>query len=451
MASTETEKVISHVRRVLHRQRLTNKRLLLAVSGGADSLALAYVVSRAAGAHNCHAVTVDHGFRASSHDEAMHVRRCMGALGVGHETRRLEWARMPGAARLEEEARMRRYAALAEASRRHGLRAVLTGHHSGDQAETFLLRFLRHSGVYGLAGMREASELPVDSIPAVPLVRPLLGVSKQALVRVCRDAGISWREDASNSDVRFRRNALRKAISEAPRGSAIHAAGLLRVCQAMQVHREAVDRGVEGLLRRHVRFDQAVGVAVLDSPVDAYLGNAALAERLVGRLAAWVSGSEHPPELAHVRQLLRALSGARPLATAGCLLLPATARHPLVLARQPPRHAELPAVEGLPLGAVQLWDRRMRVEVRAAGGLAATWGVVAFADALARWPKEMAGHRRGVGEHACGPYAPAALAAAPVVCVDGRPVFALGRWIDGCGLARGLEITVRAARTPPAH
>ncbi|KAJ1720658.1 hypothetical protein LPJ53_004744 [Coemansia erecta] len=465
MALTETEKVIAHVRRVLHRQRLTNKRLLLAVSGGADSLAMAYVVSRAAGAHNCHAVTVDHGFRASSHDEATHVHRCMGALGVAHETRRLTWTQMPGAARLEEDARARRYAALAEACRGHGLQAVLTGHHRGDQAETFLLRFLRHSGVYGLAAMREAAvELPGGSGLDLPLVRPLLDVDKQTLVQVCRAAGIAWREDESNADVRFRRNALRRAIAGASEHSPLHVDRLLAVCRAMQGHREALDRGVGEMLLRHVRFDQGLGVATLESPASGWMANRAVAERLVGCVAAWVAGSEHPPELAHVRMLLDALPGTRPTTAAGCLLLPppSTEHRPSVLARQPPRRAELGALSGLPLGASVVWDRRLRVEVRAAAAAAAaadaaagggTWGVVAFADALGRWPELMAAHRRRAGDCGLARYPLGALAAAPVVCAgrERLPAFALGCRVDGCEEARGLEITVRAARTPPAH
>ncbi|KAJ1733552.1 hypothetical protein LPJ72_002813 [Coemansia sp. Benny D160-2] len=80
--------IIRHVQRQLSRLQLTDKRLLVAVSGGADSMALAYVISRAAGPSNCHAVTVDHGFRPESAQEAQDVGRFMGELGISHEVRR---------------------------------------------------------------------------------------------------------------------------------------------------------------------------------------------------------------------------------------------------------------------------------------------------------------------------------------------------------------------------
>ncbi|KAJ1811672.1 hypothetical protein LPJ75_004034, partial [Coemansia sp. RSA 2598] len=256
-------------------------------------MALSYLVSEVSSAQNCVAITVDHGFRAESAIEAEHVARFMQKLGIRHETRLLEWARdgadagkaagtwaMPSVQRLEEVARQRRYAEIAQACHRHGVGAVLTGHHAGDQAETFLLRFMRMSGVYGLAGMPEQSALPfatqsvlgvargaVQEQPVPTLVRPLLDIEKEDLYSVCKAQGIRWHEDASNADARFRRNQLRQIIGAraSQPGSPVNAGALLEMRRIMQRHREYIDEHVEQLLSLHAKYNLTLATVELSS------------------------------------------------------------------------------------------------------------------------------------------------------------------------------------------
>lgn len=179
----------------------------LAVSGGPDSLALLLLAS-AAFPGRVEAATVDHGLRAESASEAAMVARHCARLGVPHAI--LAVAVAPG--NLQAEARAARYAALAEWVAARELAALATAHHADDQAETLLLRLNRASGVAGLAGARARGTVPGA---AIPLLRPLLGWRKTELAAIVAGAGLGAAQDPSNTDDRFDRARLRKALGAA--------------------------------------------------------------------------------------------------------------------------------------------------------------------------------------------------------------------------------------------
>ncbi len=129
-------------------------------------------------------------------------------LGVPHAILPVRLA--PG--NLQAEARIARYAALGDWSRRRGLAAIATAHHADDQAETLLLRLNRASGVAGLAGVRARSLVPGCD---VPLLRPLLDWRRAELAQIVEEAGSIAAQDPSNSDDRFDRTRLRKALAGA--------------------------------------------------------------------------------------------------------------------------------------------------------------------------------------------------------------------------------------------
>ncbi len=171
---------------------------LVAVSGGADSTAL-LVLSLALTRRRTPGVLgeitighVDHALREESATEAEGLRSLAAALGVSCRVRRLEW---DDRARVSSvEARDARWEALREMAAEVKAPFVLAGHHADDQAETVLLRMTRGVGLSGLGGIREVRSLD-DSIR---IVRPLLGVRREALVDLLRRAGVSWLEDPSN-------------------------------------------------------------------------------------------------------------------------------------------------------------------------------------------------------------------------------------------------------------
>ena len=182
----------------------------LAVSGGADSLALMLLVRRwqAARGRLSRVVvfTVDHRLRAGSGAEAIMVAR--HAMDLGFEHRVLVWSGPKPATGVEEAARDERYRLLEGAAVEAGLADILTAHHREDQVETVLMRIGRGSGLSGLRGMR--SDRIVGE--SVVLRRPLLAVPQERLRAVVAAAGWMPAEDTSNSDVAFMRPRLRRAL-----------------------------------------------------------------------------------------------------------------------------------------------------------------------------------------------------------------------------------------------
>ncbi|MEV0327564.1 tRNA lysidine(34) synthetase TilS [Micromonospora echinospora] len=182
--------------------------VLVACSGGADSLALAAATAfvaprlgRPAGL-----VTVDHGLQAGSAERAAAVARWAEETGFAPvESVRVRVAGRPGGP--EGAAREARYQALAEAGRRYGASALLTGHTRDDQAETVLLALARGSGPRGLAGMP-----PRRDLSGVPLLRPFLDVSREQTRRACAVLGFTPWEDPHNVDPSYARARVRADV-----------------------------------------------------------------------------------------------------------------------------------------------------------------------------------------------------------------------------------------------
>ncbi len=183
-------------------------RLGIAVSGGPDSCAL-LLLAHAALPGRVEAATVDHGLRAESAVEAAFVGELCAALGVPHWIGTVEVAQ----GNVQAQARTARYQALEAWARERGLGAIATAHHADDQAETFLLRLNRGSGVSGLAGVRARGIVPGGE---TVLLRPVLGWRREALGAVVEQAGVTAVADPSNLDDRFDRVRLRKALGFAP-------------------------------------------------------------------------------------------------------------------------------------------------------------------------------------------------------------------------------------------
>lgn len=182
-------------------------RLALAVSGGADSLAL-LVLGAAAFPGGVAALTFDHGLRVGSRAEAEAVAQVAASLGVPHHI--LAPDRPIAGASLQAAARAARYRAMAAWCRSEGFDALLTAHHRDDQAETLLLRLARGSGIAGLAGIR-----PAATIAGVRVLRPLLGWPRAALAAVTAAAGLAPVDDPSNRDPRFDRTRARALLAAA--------------------------------------------------------------------------------------------------------------------------------------------------------------------------------------------------------------------------------------------
>ena len=190
--------------------------LILAVSGGADSVALMHLIARwsakaAKPRPRIVVATVDHGLRAESREEAKWVGAQARKLGFTHEL--LAWEGAKPQTGIQDAARGARYGLLAELAWRLSAgevrTAIVTAHTEDDQAETFLMRLARGSGLDGLTGMSAARLLGRGD--NIELVRPLLGVAGARLRATLEAKGLSWLEDPSNDSDRFERVRVRKA------------------------------------------------------------------------------------------------------------------------------------------------------------------------------------------------------------------------------------------------
>ena len=183
--------------------------LAVAVSGGGDSMALAFLLSEWAGEHG-HPLTsliVDHGLRPEAADEARFVASTLKPLGFSHKT--LVWEGIKPKTRLQESARAARYALMAEYCSRQKIRHLFVAHHANDQAETILFRLAKGSGFDGLAGMQPTSHYEDGQLL---ICRPLLSVSHADLLATCRNHKMEWIEDPSNKNERYARVRLRNIL-----------------------------------------------------------------------------------------------------------------------------------------------------------------------------------------------------------------------------------------------
>jgi tRNA(Ile)-lysidine synthase len=289
--------------------------LVLAVSGGPDSIALMWLAARWRAALSrgpqLLAVTVDHGLRAEAAREARDVKRLARALGVPHRTMR--WSGEKPKSGLPAAARAARYRLLATVARQSGASHILTAHTRDDQAETLLMRLLRGSGISGLAAMVRESERE-----GVLLVRPFLDISKSQLIATLEKAKIGYAEDPTNRDVSFTRPRIRNLI-EGLGAEGGDARNLARLASRLARANAAIEVLVDGAARYLAFRDRetrspalALGAKSRNTSFEA-AAFAALPEEIRLRLllrAIDRVGHEGPAELGKVESLLAVLDRA---------------------------------------------------------------------------------------------------------------------------------------------
>jgi tRNA(Ile)-lysidine synthase len=178
-----------------------NARVLLAVSGGPDSLAMLLLAYAAMPDRVC-AATVDHELRPEAADEAGFVAALCGQLSMPHSILRPP---TPIIGNLQSNARTARYALLQAHADASGCDWIATAHHADDQLETVLMRIARGSGIDGLSGVRARQGR---------IIRPMLTFTKNELEEICAETGITPVRDPSNSDDSFDRVKMRQWLAE---------------------------------------------------------------------------------------------------------------------------------------------------------------------------------------------------------------------------------------------
>jgi tRNA(Ile)-lysidine synthase len=405
--------------------------VVLAVSGGPDSTALMLLYAGWSGRPPSLVVTVDHGLRPESAGEARSVAENATKLGLPH--RIMTAPPRPASGNLQDWARRARYACLVAAAREAGFDTIATAHHRDDQAETFLLRLARGSGVYGLAAMAEQSE-----IDGLRLVRPLLGVPRKTLAEAAAASGLVIADDPGNRDQRFDRVRLR-AIMPLLAEHGLTAERLAATAARLGRAAAALDGCAMALLRKNFCADafgtvDGMAGALMDAPPE--IGSRALALMLQA-----VGGADYTPRLDRLEALSEAIrdagAGGRLQRTLHGVVA-SVAKGRLTMRREWGRGG--PMGMAAPPGATIVWDRRFRVHVPERPGRLTV-------GPLGRSERRLGAAHAGRAELGVLPglYADSMLVAAPesVTAIDdGPPLSAL---CTECLVGPQLGLAVRVA------
>lgn len=279
--------------------------LVLAVSGGPDSLALMWLAARWRRALSrgprLIAVTVDHGLRLEAAREAREVKHLARTLDLPHRT--LRWIGAKPKTGLPAAARAARYQLLAKAAQASGATHILTAHTRDDQAETLLMRMLRGSGIAGLAAMARETERE-----GLWLARPLLEIPKSRLVATLDRAKIAFADDPSNRDMSFTRPRLR-ALMPALAEEGGDSRNLARLASRLARANAAIEVLADGA-ERYLALRDRNGATRFGFDAQAFAG---LPEEIRIRLlkrAIDRAGHEGPAELGKVETLSAVLDNA---------------------------------------------------------------------------------------------------------------------------------------------
>ncbi len=295
----------------LDKAGIQGTELGVAVSGGGDSIALLLLSHAWSKDRGCafRCATVNHRLRDAADAEARFVASLCRELDIGHET--LNWDSAPASGNLQGAARDARRGLIGSWAVRHGLCAVLLGHTRDDQAETFLIRLGRGSGVDGLASM-----YPVEHDRGVVWVRPLLEVSRESLRNFLTSAGIGWCEDPGNKDDRFLRSRVRKARRQLDE-LGLDQETLIATADRMKQARFGLEVATREMANRVARPTSMGSVLIdLEQCGDA---PAEIRLRLLAHALKWVSGSGYRPRLASLLRFEEALNSGIGATLSGCI------------------------------------------------------------------------------------------------------------------------------------
>jgi tRNA(Ile)-lysidine synthase len=294
------------------------------------------------------AATVDHGLRPEARDEAQMVARVSAGLGIAHTT--LRWQGWDGRGNLPDAARRARYLLMSQWAQQHEIGCVALAHTADDQAETFLMRLARGSGVDGLSPMA-----PRRRVEGIDWLRPLLPARRQDLRDYLGGIGAGWVEDPSNEDEDFQRVQARKALAVlSPLG--ITTEGLIETAHRMGLARAALSQAAGALARTAVQLEAGDVVIAREPFMVAALETRA---RLLAHGLMWVASADYRPRWSALTACLGEIGRSRQMSLHGCLIL--TARGNIRILREPA------AVAGVEATAGQHWDRRWRLDGPGAG------------------------------------------------------------------------------------
>ena len=353
-------------------------RIAVAVSGGADSMALVLLLSSWAASRDIflHALTVDHCLRDNAAVEAAQVEEWLAARKVPHSILRWEGGVQVRevASSPQDAARNARYDLMTEWCADNDCSHLFVAHHADDQVETFLMRLARGSGVDGLAAMA-----PGSTRGGLTMARPLLGFAKTQLIGVCRANGQRWLEDPSNEDAASTRVRFRQA-QELLEREGFTRPRLLMTVRHLQRAKVALDHAVTAFLGRACTFDgcgvvRASVASLVETPEEVGL-------RSLSRVLTIVGGSTYGPRFERLEGLYqRAVRGPwRDATLHGCMVV--RDGSDLVFCREA---AKIAADQHISMNKAVIWDGRFRMSLGPVGGLRANGSFILSPLTRAVW------------------------------------------------------------------
>ena len=280
----------------LTKHQIKEEIFAIGVSGGADSLALALMAKEALPHCRLIALTVDHGLRPSSKKEAQYVAEIMKAHGIEHHI--LVWEGEKPTTGIEEQARAARYRLLCDWCKENGVKYLAIAHHLNDQAETFLMRLQRGSGLFGLSAMQEVSEKN-----GITLLRPLLHIPPQVMKDYLKERQIDWVEDESNQCTDFLRVKMRQFLPLFTEKTGVTPERIDEAVSNLQRARGFIENTVQEAIEESVSFYGNCGAAF------DYMHFVSWHEELkfyvLSKLLTYIGGNDYVPEAETLLELIK--------------------------------------------------------------------------------------------------------------------------------------------------
>ncbi len=337
--------------------------IAVAVSGGADSLALTLLLDEWCRSHNITltALTVDHGLRPQAADEARQVGLWLKKYDIPHVI--LTWQGDKPHSNIQDQARMARYELMGGWCQQNNISRLFLAHHQGDQAETFLIRLFRGSGIDGLSAMKPQSVFPVflPGCEDVILCRPLLNQSRESLEAALRQMDQPWIEDPSNRNESYTRIKVRNLLRDSDIEGLNHNR-MARTAARMGRVQSLLQSLTDDLTRRAVTI-LPYGYAVIKSnPL--MTAHEEIALRCLANLIRRIGGGKYAPRLRRLEALYDRLRHVDfPGQTlGGCLVSPHRSDMDdmaIMISREP---SAIDDVIDLPGRGTVLWDGRFVID-----------------------------------------------------------------------------------------
>ena len=292
------DKELTHI---LEQNNLQGQKLAAAVSGGADSLALAFLLKKYTEKLNLDFVvlTVHHHLRPEADEETEYVADLMKKNNIRHQI--LHWKHEDIITGIETKARKARYDLLSDWCKQNGFNLLLAAHHLRDQAETFFIRLQRGSGVDGLSSMAKISERN-----GIKILRPLLNIAPQELRDFLTVQNIEWREDASNDCDDFLRVRIRKMLPLIEKELGINIQKIGAAVEALSATKEYFLQSVNRFMKSQSK--NWYGEAYSFNLSSFIALHKEIKYRALAKMIVEIGGAEYAPEYGELQRLQNMLS-----------------------------------------------------------------------------------------------------------------------------------------------